>query len=184
MGSGPPHSFVPRGNGAMSLKDQMVKAGLVSGKQARQVAHSARVERSAHGTDEAQRAAQARAEEVRREQEAQRGRDRALNRERQENQAEQEHLAQERDRRQALVAGALRDGRIENWGGIRTYCFTDGARIESLGVSDDAARLLQEGRAAIVRTDDPRAPYTLLNAAQALRLKAVVPERIVTLHGV
>ncbi len=165
----------------MSLKDQLVKAGLVSAKQARQAEHRERVEHKQ--SDQAPRAAPAGAEEVRREQEAQRERDRLLNRERLAQQAEQERRAQERDRRHAWIEAAFREGRIEHWSGVRGYCFTDGTRIESLAVSDDAARRLQEGRAAIVRTEDPRAPYTLLHAAQALRLMEVAPERIVTLHG-
>ena len=166
----------------MSLKDQMVKAGLVSAKQARQVAHRERVERKQSGESAAQLEAEARAEEVRREQEAQRVRDRQLAREQQAQQVERERQIQERERRQAQLDAALRDGRIEHWQGMRTYYFTDGIRIESLSVSDDAARRLQVGTAAIVRTDAPGAPYTLLNVAQAARLQELAPERVVMLH--
>jgi uncharacterized protein YaiL (DUF2058 family) len=167
----------------MSLKDQMVKAGLVSAKQARQAAHAERVERKTSGGEESERAARARAEEARREQEAARQRDRALSLDRQGKQAEQEHAAQERDRHQAAVAAALRDGKVEHWSGNRAYYFSDGTRIERLDVSDDTQRRLQEGRVAIVRTGEPQTPYTLLHAAQALRLGEVEPNRIVTLHG-
>ncbi len=170
----------------MSLKDELVKAGLVSAKQARQVAHRERVERKQSGQQPgaapAQDEAAARAEEVRREREAQRARDQQLAREQQARQAEREREIQERERRTAQLEAALRDGRIENWQGARTYYFTDGARIESLSVSDDMARRLQEGTAAIVRSDAPAAPYAPLNAAQALRLRELAPERVVTLH--
>lgn len=166
----------------MSLKDELVKAGLVSAKQARQVAHKERVERKQSGGERAQQEAEARAQEARREREAQRARDQQLAREQQARQAEHEREIQERERSQAQLDAALRDGRLEHWQGGRTYYFTDGARIESLSVSDDAARRLQEGTAAIVRSGDPGAPYTLLNAAQALRLRELAPERVVTLH--
>jgi len=166
----------------MSLKDQLVKAGLVSAKQARQVAHRERVERKQSGETSAQLEAEALAEEVRREREAQRVTDQQLAREQQVQHVERERQVQERERRQARIESALRDGRIEHWQGARAYYFTDGTRIESLSVSDDVARRLQEGTAAIVRSETPGAPYTLLHAAHAARLQELAPERVVTLH--
>jgi hypothetical protein len=170
----------------MSLKDELVKAGLVSAKQARQVAHRERVARQQPGAQpgaaRAQQEAEARAEQARQEREAQRARDQQLARDQQARQAEHEREIQERARSQAQIDAALRDGRLERWQGGRAYYFTDGTRIEFVSVSDDAARRLQEGTAAIVRSGDPGAPYTLLNAAQALRLRELAPERVVTLH--
>jgi len=167
----------------MDLKDQLVKAGLVSAKQARQTAHQERVERKQDRGADAKREAQARAEEVLRQKEEQRVRDQALNRERLAQQAEGEREAQAGQRRQAQIESALRDGRIESWSGLRSYYFQDGTRLELLQVSDEVARMLQDGKAAIVRTFDPRAPYTVLQAGPAQRLREAAPERIVTLHA-
>jgi|SRR5579863_4241040 len=165
-----------------NLKDQLVKAGLVSQKQARQAGHKERVDRKQDGGTEAERAAQARTEEARRQMEAQRERDREQARQQQAEQAAREQELQAQARRQSGIDAAFREGRIESWGGARTYSFTDGTRIESLGLSDTAARLLADGKAAIVRTQDPTAPYTLLAAGSAQRLRDADPARIVVLH--
>jgi len=167
----------------MDLKEAMVKAGLVTEKEARQAGHKERVERKQDRGDSARREAQGRVEEARRQQQAQRSRDLELNRGRQGGQAERESQARAGQLRRAHIEAALRDGRIESWGGPRLYWFQDGSRLESLQVSPDAARSLQEGRAAIVRTLDLRAPYTLIRADAARRLAELAPERVVTLHA-
>jgi hypothetical protein len=167
----------------MNLKDQMVKAGLVSAKQARRTAHQERVDRTQHGAGPAEHLSREISEAAQREEEAQRAKDLELNLARQADAAKREHQAQERDRRQAQIDSALRDGRIQGGFGNRTYCFTDGTRIESLAVSDETSRQISEGKIAIIRSGDAAQPYRLLKAAQALRLIELAPERIVTLHA-
>jgi uncharacterized protein YaiL (DUF2058 family) len=167
----------------MDLKDQLVKAGLVSAKQARQTAHRERVERKQDAGADAQREVQARAEEAQRQKEAQRLRDQSLNRERLAQQAEHERHAQAEQHRHAQIEGALREGRVDSWSGARNYFFQVGPRLEVLQVSDEVARLLQDGKLAIIRTLDPRAPYTVLRAGPAQRLRDAAPGRIVTLHA-
>lgn len=167
----------------MSLKEAMVKAGLVTEKEARQAGHRERTERKQDRGDSAQREAQARAEEARRQQQAQRSRDLDLNRGRQAGQAERESQARGQQLLQAQIDAALREGRIESWSGPRTYWFQDGNRLEALQVSADAARSLQEGKAAIARTLDLRSPYTVMKAGAARRLAELAPERVVTLHA-
>ena len=166
----------------MDLKDQLVKAGLVSAKQARQTAHKERVARKQDAGADAEREAQARAQEALRQKEAQRLRDQALNRERLAQQADHDRQAQAEQHRHAQIEGALREGRLDSWGGLRTYFFQDGTRLELLQVSDEVSRLLGDGKVAIVRTLDSRAPYTVLRAAAAQKLREAAPERVVTLH--
>ena len=167
----------------MDLKEQLLKAGLVSQKQARQAAHRDRVVRKQDGGESAQREAETRAEEARRQKEADRVRDQEIARQQAAKQAERELALKEQAHRQSAIDAALREGRIENWNGNRTYYFVDGTRIESLQVSETAANLMQDGRAAIVRSGDPRAPYMLINSAGAVRLKEADAGRIVTFHG-
>src|SRR5262249_61965249 len=93
------------------------------------------------------------------------------------------HAASAQARNAAQLESALREGRVEHWEGQRTYYFMarEGV-LEFLNVSDDASRRLSEGKAAIVRNADPRAPYALLHAGAAEKLAEVAPERIVTWH--
>jgi uncharacterized protein YaiL (DUF2058 family) len=166
----------------MSLKDQLVKAGLVSEQQARQSAHTERKKRKEPGGAEDRVAAEARRQVVEREREAQRARDRELARGRQKELARRQEEAAARDSRHAQIEAAIRLGRIESWAGTRTYYFQVGSHLESLSVNDDAAKRLQEGRAAIVRTGDLRQPYMLLHSAQAMVVRQIESGRVVVLH--
>lgn len=166
-----------------TLGDQMVKAGLVSKKDAKRAAHDRRVETKQVGREVLEhRAAQERAALAHQAaQEQERDRQAAARR-----QAEQDARGQARQaqaRKAAQIEAALREGKLENWEGTRTYFFVArGKEIEFLNVTEDAARRLSEGKAAIVLTGDPRAPYTLLHAGAAQRLKDAAPERIVCWH--
>jgi uncharacterized protein YaiL (DUF2058 family) len=120
---------------------------------------------------------------VAREAEAQRERDRKAAAQRNAEHAAREQAVQAQARAAGLVESALREGKVEHWEGNRAYYFVArGTEIEFLNVSDDAARRLSEGKAAIVRTGDPKAPYTLLHAGHAQKLAGAAPERVVAWH--
>jgi hypothetical protein len=167
-----------------TLKDQMLKAGLVSKKDAKRAAHSQRVETKQAGREEIERRAAQERAALALQVERQREEDRRLAAQRKAEQDSREQALQAALRTAAQIDAALREGRIEHWEGNRSYYFiAQGQEIEFLGVSDDAARRLAEGKAAIVRTGDPRAPYTLLLAGAAQRLKELAPERVMVLHS-
>jgi len=166
-----------------SLRDQMLKAGLVSKKDAKRVAHSQRVETKETGREEMERRAAEERAAIARQAEEQRERDRQTAAKLKAEQDAREQTIQAEVRVTAHIEGAMREGRLEHWEGNRAYYFVARDReIEFLSVSDDSARRLAEGKAAIVRTMDPKAPYTLLHAGGAQQLKEVAPERVVVWH--
>lgn len=164
------------------LKEQLLKAGLVSEEQVRQAEHDKRRQekkrthrdkerrtderRQAHDRDQAHRAR------------ADRERSRRENEQRQQR---ARRIADERQRRD-VARQALERGRLPSWEGPRPYYFADGTRVEFLRVSEQAARRLEAGEAAIVRANGKRR-YTLLTARAARELAEAEPERLVTLHG-
>jgi hypothetical protein len=167
----------------MNLKDQMLKAGLVSKQDAKRAAHEQRVQGKHEGAEERERREQARREEREREARERREADQRLAEQRKAGQQEREQALAAQARRAAQLEAALREGRMSDWEGNRAFHFADGARVEQLSVNDEAARRLEDGRAAIVRSGDPLRPYTLLAAGAARKLAEVAPERVVVLHA-
>lgn len=166
-----------------SLRDEMLKAGLVSKKDAKRAAHTQRVETKETGREEIERRAAEERAAIAKQAEAQRERDREAAAKAKAEQDTREQALQGQARLAAQIDAAYREGRVEHWEGQRTYYFTIGEReIQFLTVSDDASRRLSEGKAAIVRGPDPKAPYTLLHAGAAEKLAEVAPDRIVTWH--
>lgn len=166
-----------------SLRDEMLKAGLVSKKDAKRAAHTQRVETKETGREEIERRAAAERAAIAKQVEAQRELDRVAAAQAKAEQDAKEQAISAQARFTAQIESALREGRVEHWDGPRAYYFTVREReIEFLNVSDDASRRLSEGKAAIIRTPDPKAPYTLLHAGAAEKLAEVAPERIVCWH--
>jgi uncharacterized protein YaiL (DUF2058 family) len=166
-----------------TLKEQLLKAGLVSKKDAKRAGHERRVEAAQVGREEMERRAQAEREAAARQGEENRRRDQQEAAARLAAQQEREQSLHAAERAAARIEAAFRDGRVEHWEGSRAYYFVaEGTRIEFLGVSDDTARRLAEGKLAIVRTGDSRAPYTVLLAGPALRLREAAPDRVVVCH--
>jgi hypothetical protein len=166
-----------------TLGDQMVKAGLVSKKDAKRAAHDRRVETKQVGRDELERRAAGERAAAARQAEEQRRRDQQAAAHHKAEEESRDQVRQAQARKAALIEAALREGKLENWEGGRAYYFVArGKEIEFLNVTEDAARRLAEGKAAIVHTGDPRSPYILLHAGAAQRLKDVAPERIVCWH--
>jgi len=165
------------------LKDQLLKAGLITEKQARQVTHQKKVRNKQTDPEQRRRQAEQAAAETRRQAEAARAADRERSAARQAGQAVRERQSAERQRRAAALAAAYREGALPHWEGQRTYYFTDGRRVEMLGVSDEAARRLADGAAAICRPEHGGPGYVLLTGAAARRLAELDPERVVCHHA-
>jgi uncharacterized protein YaiL (DUF2058 family) len=155
------------------LREQMLKAGLVSGKQVRQAKHQERVHRKEVGQDglEAERVAAEQAFLAR--QEAQRRQDREREEARRRRQAAEERdLALQR----RIRTGWMRDATAGN---KRFFFVVDGGRITFLDLSDEAARRLHFGRAAVVDSHGVgRGEYCVVDANSALSLSRDHPEVI------
>lgn len=120
----------------MSLKDQLLKAGLADAKKARRAEHEKRVQAKNPATDSAEKLArEARA--------LQAERDRALNRAREDEKAKRALAAQ--------IRQLIENHRIARNSGDQPYQFTDGKKIKKLYVTSAQQDQLARGQIAIVR---------------------------------
>jgi hypothetical protein len=169
------------------LRQQLIEAGLVSKEDARKASHDKRV-RQKKQPPPAKRDKQAQAAAPRPaltpEQEAQRERDRALEAQRQQERTEKESRASTKQKRKAALAKALEDGVLAQWEGRRAYHFQVGAsaRIDTLQVTEEAARRLEAGQAAIMAGGPGAPPYTVITAGAAARVAEVAADAIVCWH--
>lgn len=121
----------------MSLKDQLMKAGLADAKKARKAVHEKRQDAKS-GQNTQALAQQARAEQVER--------DRELNRQREAEKAQKALLAQ--------VRQLIETQRISRQGGDVPYQFADAGKIKKLYVTAAQQDQLVRGQIAIVRLGD------------------------------
>lgn len=148
----------------MSLKDQLLKAGLADAKKARKAEHEKRQQARDPNAETAQKlAAQALAEKVER--------DRALNR------AQQE----EKERRAiaAQIRQLIENHRIARGGGEQPYQFTDEKKIKKLYVTTAQQAQLANGQIAIVRLGEG---YELVPTVVAEKIRQRDAEAVVMLN--
>ncbi len=150
-----------------SLQDQLLKAGLVSKQQAKQLRAAKRKKRRQQASkterEIAQRARQAAAQKA--------ARDRALNRQREEaarRRAEAHELRQ-----------LIHQHRIARADGEIAFYFQDGKTLKHLYVNAEQRRAIAQGKLAVVRQDQC---YELLPAEIAARIRKRRPELILVLH--
>lgn len=161
----------------MSLRDQLLKAGLVDAGKVRKT--EAEKRKKGHklkkdsqlAADEAQRQ-QAEKDRQAREIAAKREKDRALNRER-------EALKRERERQAAALQ--LIASHQQSPDGEEAYHFVDGRWIRNLRVSDTQQRQLSCGQLGIVRGESEN-QYLLLPRQAVERLQDLSPDRVLLLH--
>ncbi len=123
----------------MSLKDQLMKAGLADAKKARKAVHEKRQEAKDPNAENAHKLAQqALAEKAER--------DRALNRARDDELAQRAVTAQ--------IRQLIDAHRIDRKGGDIAYQFTDDKKIKKLYVNAAQQEQLARGQIAIVRTEE------------------------------
>ncbi len=167
----------------MNLRDQLLKAGLVSEKEAKRSGHQKRVQAKQTGHKEAAQAQRQTEEEAaRRALAEQREKDRQLNRRAKTDADQKAQGLQQKQRAKAACEKALREGVLPSWEGRRDYHFADGGIIRSIGVSEEAARRLEAGKAAIARLPDRENAYTVLVAGAATTLQEADPTRIAVFH--
>ena len=163
------------------LRDQMLKAGLISEEQAKRGAHEKRQRNKQIGKDGRAQEDQARKEEVRRADQHKAQQDKQRASEQLDKQQEKERAAQEKQRKQALIERCLREGALPRWEGNRAYYFREGNQVVFLLVSDEARTQLEAGKAAIVRSDG-RARYAVIASGFAKELIEGAAERVIAFH--
>jgi uncharacterized protein YaiL (DUF2058 family) len=156
----------------MSLRDQFKKANLLSDKDARRLAHEARVERKEKGREVIEQEAAARQQELSQLSAAERERIRR----------EQERLDRERQQReefaavQALLAAAKKPGP----GTVKFYFATPDGHLPWLELSPREAQEVRSGHLCVVRGGPPSThTYRLLSLDATKRVARVRPEVIV-----
>lgn len=156
----------------MSLRDQFKKAKILSDKDARRLAHEARVERSEKGRETLEQEAKARQQEVAKLQQE----------EREQTRRDQERLERERREREertaarALIAEARKPGP----GAVRFYFAATDGTLPWLELSPREAQEVRAGALCIVRSGPPGThTYRLLGTEAGKRVKKVMPENVV-----
>lgn len=140
-----------------SLQDQLLKAGIVDAKKAKQIVKEKRKQAKSQPkghapVDEAR-------EQARRTLEEKADRDRELNR--------QQQAASEKKAIQAQIIQLIRMNRIGRGNGDTPYQFVDGKKIKKIHVTAQLQNELSRGRIAIARLGDG---YELLPAAAAKKI--------------
>lgn len=163
------------------LRDQMLKAGLISPEQAKRAGHQKRQDSKRLSHEEKEKQKQARRDETQRQQQAGIEQDQRQGQARQRSREGQERVKADRQRKQALIERCLREGALPRWEGNRTYYFREGDHVVFLLVNDEAQKQLEAGKAAIVRTEG-RARYAVIAAGSARELLEGAPERVIAFH--
>ena len=161
--------FIPWARAMASLQDQLLQAGIVDKKKAKQIKQEQRKE--AKGRQKGQLEVNEDKEQARRGQLEKAERDRQLNKQ-QLDKAEQKAI-------QAQVIQLIKMNRIDRGQGDIAYQFTDGSKIKKLYVTAQLQGDLVKGRLAIARLEDA---YELLPAAAAEKIMQRDQQAIVMLN--
>lgn len=147
---------------AGSLKEQLLKAGLVSQQQAKKAAHEKRKEKD--GGKQQQAAAEA----ARRAEAAKAERDRELNRQRQEE--------AERKANAAAIRQLIEANRLDKTDGEVPYNFTDGSKIRRIYVTAELHAQLIKGTLCIAKLGGR---HELVRPEVAEKIQARDPSRVI-----
>lgn len=163
----------------MSLRDELLKAGLVSADKAKKLDSEGRKQDHQRKKNQALAAEEAaRQAEARQRAEAEAARKRAQDR-----QLNQQREAEKQRREQMARARQLIDGhRLNDPQAEIPYNFQDGHAIRSIRVTPSQRKALALGRLAIVRGDRNQFDFALLSREIALKLAEFMPERVLLLH--
>jgi uncharacterized protein YaiL (DUF2058 family) len=157
-----------------NMRDAFKKANLISGKDAKRLAHEERVHRSQVGREGVEQEQEQRRKEL---EEAQR-QEREQTRERQEQLESQRKAEAELSACLELLASEAK--RPAPGARTRFYFETEDGRIPSLEVSETDLRQLQAGELSIVSlTERDAHVYGLIATAHARRIAQVLPGRVV-----
>lgn len=160
-----------------SLRDQLLKAGLVDTKQARKATHEKRVERKAEGSHKIEQTEQEKAREWEKKQAAERKRQQEIARSRQ----SEESLKEAETRLRNMVRQSMIS---RGWNGQRRFYFvTRDRKITCLEISDSIGRKLEGGELAIVLIPgEQNEQVTFVPKKVALALEEKYPDHILFLN--
>ena len=157
----------------MSLRDQLKKANVISDKEARRLAHEARVERKEKGRDVLDQEAAARQQEI----EQLQGQERERTRREQEQIDAARARADELAAVRALLAAAKKPGP----GTVRWYFTADDGALPWLELTPRDAQEVRAGQLCVVRSGPPGThTYRLLALDACKRVAKVLPDVIVS----
>jgi len=145
---------------AGSLKDQLLKAGLVSTKQVKKADHEKRKGKGGAPAPDNNAAQRAQAEKAER--------DRALNRQRQEE--------AERKANAAAIRQLIESNRIDKGAGDVPYNFTDGSKISRVYVTAEVHAQLVKGTLCLAKLG---ARHELVRPDVAEKIRARDPSRVI-----
>ena len=164
----------------MSLRDQLLKAGLVSQEKANKVeadsrkqAHKTKKDKATSAAEAARQAQAKRSREA--EAERKRERDRQLNQEREAQKKRKEQAARAR---QLIESNRLNEAEAE----IRYNFVVDGRYIRSVRVTRQQQKHLAMGRIGIARNADNEYDFSLIPREAALKLAEFHPEDLLLLY--
>lgn len=155
---------------ALSLKDQLLKAGLADGKRARQADHARRQAAKGHTDGESA------AELVQKQRAEQAEKDREANRQRQ--------LAQEQKAVAAQIVQLITAHRLNRAGGDIAWQFTADRKVKKMLVTEPQQYQLIHGQAAVVRLRGGAAgdSFELVPTVVAEKIRERDPEAVVLLN--
>jgi uncharacterized protein YaiL (DUF2058 family) len=171
--------FSEREGEVVSLRDELLKAGLVSADKAKKLDSDGRKQDHQRKKNQALAAEEAaRQAKTRRQAEAEaahkREQDRRLNLEREAEKKQRELIARAR---QLIDGHRLNDPQAEI-----PYNFQDGRTIRSIRVTASQRKALAMGRLAVVYSNRGEFDFSLVSRETALKLAEFMPERVVLLH--
>ncbi len=163
----------------MSLRDELLKAGLVASDQAKKLESDGRKQEHQRKKSKALAAEEAaRQAEVHRQAEAEAARKREQDRQR-----NREREVEKQRRELAARARQLIDGhRLNEPEAEILYNFPDGRSIRAVRVTPSQRKALALGRLAIVRGDRNEFDFPLIPREVAQKLLEFAPERVVLLY--
>ncbi|MCC9004518.1 MAG: DUF2058 family protein [Candidatus Competibacter sp.] len=164
----------------MSLRDELLKAGLVSADKIKQLESDTRNQQHQRKKSKTLAAEEtARQAEARRRAEAEAARKREQDR-----QLNQKRAAEKQRREEAARARQLIDGhRLNEPEAEQRYNFQDGRFVRSIRVTAAQRKALALGRLAIVQGDRSEFDFALIPREIALKLAEFVPERVLLLYS-
>jgi len=156
----------------MSLRDQFKKANLISDKDAKRLAHEARIDRSEKGRESLEQEAAARQKEL----------ELLAARERERVRRETERAEVERKKAEEIAAvhALLADAKKPGGGMVKFYFETMDGSLPWLELSPREAQEVRAGAVCVVRSGPPSThTYRLLSLESTKRVAKVLPEVIV-----
>jgi len=156
----------------MSLRDQFKKANLLSDKEAKRLAHEARVERSEKGRESLEQDAAARQKELEQLQ--------VRDRERVRREAERAESERKQREERAAVHALLADAKKPGGGMVKFYFEAIDGSLPWLELSPREAQELRAGAVCVVRTGPPAThTYRLLGLESTKRVAKFLPDAVV-----